>query len=81
MSGYANAEFDRIAEESSITPDLEKRRKLIWKMQRIILRDIPYVPLYNPKHVEAVRTDTFTGWVQMFGGLGNPWSFCLIKPK
>jgi peptide/nickel transport system substrate-binding protein len=81
MSGYRNPEFDRVAEESSRTMDPEKRRELIWKMQGIIMSDVPYIPLYNPKHIEAVRTDNFGGWVQMLGGIGNTWSFCLLKPK
>jgi ABC-type transport system substrate-binding protein len=81
MSGYRNSTFDRIAEESGTTMDREKRRKLICKMQKIIMEDVPYIPLYNPKHIEAVRRDKFEGWVQMLGGIGNTWSFCTIKPK
>ncbi len=81
MSGYRNSAFDRIAEDSSRSMDPEKRKNLIWKMQKMIMEDIPYIPLYNPKHIEAVRTDKFEGWVQMLGGIGNPWSFCTIKPK
>jgi ABC-type transport system substrate-binding protein len=81
MSGYRNPEFDRLAEASGTTLDEEKRRQIVWDMQKIILRDVPYVPLYNPKLVEAARSDRFTGWVQMIEGIGNLWSFCLIKPK
>lgn len=80
MSGYKNLEFDRIADESSRTMDVERRRALIREMQQIIMRDIPYFPLYNPKLVEAVRTDKFQGWVEMLEGIGNTWSFCQIKP-
>jgi len=81
MSGYRNPAFDRIAEDSGGALDPEKRRKLIWKMQKIIMEDVPYIPLYNPKHIEAVRGDKFEGWVQMLGGIGNTWSFCQIRPK
>ena len=80
ISGYHQPEFDRIADESFRLMDMEKRRERIWEMQRIVSRDIPYFPLYNPKLVEAVRVDRFTGWVQMLGGIGNTWSFCKIKP-
>jgi peptide/nickel transport system substrate-binding protein len=80
MSGYKNLEFDRIADESSKTMDVERRRALIREMQKIIMGDIPYVPLYNPKLVEVVRTDKFRGWVEMLEGIGNTWSFCQIKP-
>jgi peptide/nickel transport system substrate-binding protein len=80
-SGYHNLDFDRIADESSRTMDIDKRKELIGEMQQIIMRDIPYLPLYSPKLVEAVRKDKFTGWVKTLGGIGNTWSFCQIKAK
>jgi ABC-type transport system substrate-binding protein len=80
-SGYRNPEFDRIADESARTMDVEKRRKIIWEMQRIVMRDIPVLPLYNPKLVEAVRESRFQGWVPMLGGVGNMWSFCRLKAR
>ena len=79
--GYRNPEFDRLADQSSREMDQEKRRKIICEMQRTLMADIPFLPLYNPKLIEAVRTDRFDGWVQMLGGIGNTWSFCTIKPK
>ena len=81
MSGYRNPDFDRIAEESASTLDREKRRKLIWEMQRMILRDVPYIPLYNPKLVEAVHKGRFSGWVETLEGIGNTWSFCEVRPN
>ncbi|MBW1800713.1 MAG: ABC transporter substrate-binding protein [Deltaproteobacteria bacterium] len=81
MSGYRNPEFHRISDASAREMDREKRRILIRDMQRIIMRDIPYFPLYSPKLVEAVRTDQFEGWVPMLGGIGNIWSFCSLKPR
>jgi ABC-type transport system substrate-binding protein len=81
MSGYRNPQFDKISDESSRTMDVDKRRALIWEMQKIIMRDIPYIPLYNPKLIEAVRHDRFSGWVEMLGGIGNTWSFCTIRAK
>jgi peptide/nickel transport system substrate-binding protein len=81
MSGYQNPDFDRISEESANALDREKRQKLIWKMQKMILQDVPYIPLYNPKLIEAVRTDKFSGWVETLEGIGNPWSFCEVRPN
>ncbi len=81
MSGYSNPEFDRIADLSAKAMDREERRRLIWEMQRIIMRDVPYIPLYNPKLVEGVRKGKFQGWVQMLGGIGNVWTFCNLKAR
>jgi ABC-type transport system substrate-binding protein len=80
MSGYNNPAFDKIANRSARTMNREERRKLIFEMQKIIMGDVPYMPLYNPKLIEAARKGKFTGWVQMLGGIGNLWSFCQLKP-
>ena len=80
MSGYKNPEFDDLAEKSINEMNQELRKKLIFKMQKIIMRDVPYIPIYNPALIEAVRKDTFTGWVETLDGIGNLWSFCLVRP-
>ena len=79
-SGFRNPDFDRIADESAGAMDPNKRQELIWEMQKIISSDVPVVPLYNPKLIEAVRTDRFKGWVEMLNGIGNIWSFCQLQP-
>ncbi len=81
MSGYNNPEFDRIAEKSASEMNPEQRKKLIFKMQKIIMEDVPYIPIYNPALIEAARKDTFKGWVETLDGIGNLWSFCLVKPN
>jgi len=81
MSGYRNPVYDRIADESARAMQPETRRELIWKMQHILMQDVPYFPLYNPKMIEGVRKERFKGWVEMFGGIGNMWSFCQIRTK
>ncbi|MEA3232577.1 MAG: ABC transporter substrate-binding protein [Thermodesulfobacteriota bacterium] len=80
-TGYKNPDFDKIADESAGAMDPKKRQELVWAMQKMILTDVPIVPLYNPKLIEAVRTERFQGWVEMLNGIGNLWSFCQIKPN
>ena len=81
MSGYKNEYFDQLADQSASEMNPEKRKKLIWKMQQILMADVPYIPLYDPTLIEAVRKDTFSGWVNMVDGIGNIWSFCEVKPN
>ncbi len=81
MSGYRNPEYDRIATQSQSEMNPETRKALIQEMQLIIGRDVPYLPLYNPSLLEAVRIDHFTGWVPMIDGIGNRWSFCQLRPS
>lgn len=78
--GYSNPLFDKMADASANAMNLEERKQLIWEMQKLIMGDLPWFPLYSPKLAEAARGDRFTGWVQMVGGIGNRWSFCTIKP-
>ena len=80
-AGYHNPVFDRIADESAAAMDKDKRQNLVKEMQSIILRDLPYIPLYTPDLIEAVREDKFTGWVETLEGIGNLWSFCQLKAK
>ena len=80
MSGYRNPDFDRLADRSVSEMDPVKRQALVLEMQREVARDLPYIPLYKPSVVEAVRRDRFDGWVNMLEGIGNIWSLCLVKP-
>jgi peptide/nickel transport system substrate-binding protein len=80
MSGYHNSLFDELADRSTSEMDPFKRQALVMEMQKLIARDLPYIPLYKPSVVEAVRTDRFEGWVEMLEGIGNIWSMCQVKP-
>jgi ABC-type transport system substrate-binding protein len=80
MSGYSNPAFDEAADRSTTEMDPVKRQALVMEMQQLIARDLPYIPLYKPSVVEAVRTDRFEGWVPMLEGIGNIWSMCQVKP-
>ncbi|MGD8703063.1 MAG: ABC transporter substrate-binding protein [Desulfosarcina sp.] len=80
MSGYRNPVFDDVADRSASEMDPVRRQKLVSEMQRHIAVDLPYIPLYKPSVVEAVRSDRFTGWVEMLEGIGNIWSMCQVKP-
>jgi len=81
MSGYKNLEYDKIAKAQRSVVDVEKRKSMIWKMQEIVMEDVPYIPLYNPHIIEAVCTDRFEGWLEKVDGIGSVWSLCLVKPK
>ncbi|MDD9300910.1 MAG: ABC transporter substrate-binding protein [Desulfobacter sp.] len=80
MSGYSNAHFDAIADIQRTLIDTGERKKLILEMQKIILDDLPYLPLYNPHIIEATLNEYFGGWVAKVDGIGNIWSICVVKP-
>jgi ABC-type oligopeptide transport system substrate-binding subunit len=79
-TGYNSAEFNRLAELQAETLDLKERRRIVLHMQNLLTTDLPCIPLYIPHRMEGVRTDRFTGWVKQVGGVGNIWTFCMLKP-
>ncbi|MCP3944819.1 MAG: ABC transporter substrate-binding protein [Desulfobacteraceae bacterium] len=80
MSGYHNLKFDKLARMQTTLIDEKKRKVVIWKMQEMILEDLPYLPLYNPYVIEAIFNERFDGWVSKVDGIGNIWSMCVVKP-
>ncbi|MCG8566964.1 MAG: ABC transporter substrate-binding protein, partial [Desulfobacterales bacterium] len=80
MSGYNNPEFDQLANRQRGMIDMGQRREVIWKMQAILMEDLPYFPLYNPHIIEAVVKDRYQGWVEKVDGIGNIWSMCMVRP-
>ncbi|MFH1034880.1 MAG: ABC transporter substrate-binding protein [Pseudomonadota bacterium] len=81
MSGYQNPQFDELAAKAAKALEPEERQPLVLEMQRILQRDVPFLPLYNPLLVEAARRNRFEGWVPMVGGIGNLWSLCQLAPR
>jgi len=79
MSGYHNEAFDKLARDSRSAMDPDNRRKLILRMQEMVISDIPYLPLYKPSVIEATYKGRFEGWVNTLEGIGNIWSFCEVR--
>jgi hypothetical protein len=64
MTGYANPEFDAIAEEAAVETDQDARMEKIHELQEIFARDIPAVVLYYPHGNYAYRPAAYDGWVE-----------------
>ncbi len=77
---FRNSTFDKLCELANKEMDTAKRKKIIFQMQNIIARELPYITLYSKNRIEAVRTDWFQGWLPLPGGIGNLWSFLNLKP-
>ncbi len=77
---YRNPVFDKLCEKADTEMDVKKRREIIFRMQDIIARDLPYITLYSKNRVEATRMEYFRGWVAQPGGIGNLWSFLNLRP-
>jgi peptide/nickel transport system substrate-binding protein len=81
-TGYSNPKFDELYEQQTIELDREKRRQIIWEMQKITFDDVVYVIPYYQQDVQAYRKDRFTGWIDNLPkvALEDPSSLMVIQP-
>jgi peptide/nickel transport system substrate-binding protein len=54
---YVNEEFERLYRVQQTEPDPELRLQAIRDLQRVLMEDLPAIPLYNQPQLWAVRAD------------------------
>lgn len=81
-TGYCNDDYDALYDAQAVETDPETRREMIWEMQEILLRDLPYIIPYYDQAVQAYRVDTFTGWMTGASkvALEDPSSLNVVRP-
>jgi peptide/nickel transport system substrate-binding protein len=62
-TAYSNPEYDDLYTQQATELESERRQEIVWQMQEIVHRDIPYIISYYAQSVQAFRTDRFTGWI------------------
>jgi ABC-type transport system substrate-binding protein len=62
-TGYSNARYDALYDQQVVELDLQKRKDLVWEMQRQVHEDVVYIIPYYDMQVQALRTDRFSGWI------------------
>lgn len=56
-TGYSRPKMDRLIEELHKARRVDEARDVIWQMEALINRDLPYLPLYTAQITEAYRAD------------------------
>jgi ABC-type transport system substrate-binding protein len=56
-TGYSDVEFAAELAEFEQASTLEAARDSLWRMERILAQDLPYLVLYHPEIAEAYRSD------------------------
>jgi peptide/nickel transport system substrate-binding protein len=82
-TGYSNATYDDLYTQQATELDFEKRKDIIWEMQKIVFDDVVYIIPFYDQTVQAYRSDRFTGWPVTEGGklaLEDVTSLILIEP-
>jgi len=56
-TGYSDVEFAAELAQFEQASDLVQAKGSLWRMERILAQDLPYLVLYHPEIVEAYRSD------------------------
>jgi len=86
-----DSELNALLDEQRVTVDYEKRKEVVWRIQEVVAKKLPYVSLYHRVAIYGARIDTFSGWVQTIGygynpmstafGYANGWSLLNVIPS
>jgi peptide/nickel transport system substrate-binding protein len=55
--GYQNAQVNQLVEREQTTTDPKKRASYIFKAQNVVVRSVPYIPLWESKRVVYTRSN------------------------
>jgi peptide/nickel transport system substrate-binding protein len=71
-TGYCDPEFDKMVERQSAEPDIEKRRKLVWEIERKLARDQARPVIFYTRGATCWQPQV-KGLVLMVNSLFNGW--------
>jgi peptide/nickel transport system substrate-binding protein len=72
-SGYCSKNYDRMYSRQQLTPNQAKRRALVWKMQKFLYNQRPYVWIATQDSVSAL-SKSWTSWLNSPQGPFNSLS-------
>ncbi len=71
VQGYQNGELDDLLDQQLVTQDEGERRALLARIQEIVARDLPVLPLYYSTQFFVFRKEVFEPWYYTPGGFGT----------
>jgi len=76
LSGYADADADRLTDAAIVTTDPDARRAILFEAQEVLARDLPLITLFYQDGIYAFRPAAYDGWSYMAGqGIVHKGSF------
>ena len=73
-TGYCDPEFDKLVDRQSAEPDIEKRRKLVWEIERKLAQDQARPVIFYTRGATCWQPQV-KGLVLMVNSLFNGWRF------
>ena len=69
--GYVNPEVDSLADQQLVTLDETERKRVVARIQEMIARDLPLLPLYYPDNLYIFKKPAFDQWYFTPGGFAG----------
>jgi len=66
---YCNSHYDQLYNEQATELDHARRLALVHEAQRFYYDDAAYIVMWYQNQLQAYRTDTWTGWTPITGGM------------
>ncbi len=66
LKGYYNQEVSKLAQEQAVVKSAEKRKEMIFEMQKRIAEDVPMIMLYTNDDNFVYRQEHYDGWFARF---------------
>jgi len=67
---WSDPRYDRLYARQQTTMDQQARKQVVWRMQEVVLRQSPYIPLTYPQWLEGFNTGQWRGWVRSPADVG-----------
>lgn len=81
--GWSNPEVDRLTEQGIRTADWEVRQQIYYRLQELVMQEVPVVPLYYRSTVSAVKAGVtnYSPSPAPAGNLWNTWQWGMVKQE
>jgi peptide/nickel transport system substrate-binding protein len=66
---YCDKEYDDLYDEQATTVDETQRMPIVHQMQQMFYDDAAYIVMWYQDKLQAYRTDTWQGWIEIPGGM------------
>lgn len=66
---YANKHYDALYSQQAGEIDQAARKQLVYQAQRYYYHDAAYIVMWYQSKLQGYRTDTWTGWTPVTGGI------------
>ena len=80
-SGWRNPEIDKLTEQGKMTVDMEQRKQIYYRMQEVLVQEVPVIPLYYRATIDVVKNNiaNYRPNPTPAGNFWNAWQWGIIK--